>query len=282
MGKDKTFEQLGGSAFWILIILISLMGLSFLGIWAFHANSIKGVAISAIFFGMIVSGILLSKFEIFNSGTWSQNCLSFTLGYLIYLPIGALQSSKSVLSITQNALFATIASELPQFLEFVVNTFIIPIAEEVFWMVGIPFSIMSIMNIAGMKYPIFKNFWVQFIVITVVSGVTFAAFHVGKLLFGFLIAAFVFRGIMIFAAIGDQKKDLIPFVTLVPAFAVGAHVGNNWGDYGFSKGLSLIFQNLDLGWFIIMLLVIIFLSAINQIIIAILKILKKLGVKVPI
>lgn len=273
---EKEIEKLGGSAFWIIVILVSLIGLSYLGIWAFHANSVKGVAISTIFFGMIIAGIILSKFEIFNSGTWSENCFSFVLGFTLWSSLLG-GSSKSILAVTQNSLFASIASELPQFLEFVINTFVIPIAEESFWMIGIPYSVSAIMNLIGKQYPVFKNIWFQLTVITIVSGTTFALFHVGKMLLGFLIAAFFFRAAMVFTVIGEQKLDLVKGITLVPAFALGAHIGNNWADFGVLKGVQLLIQNIEVGWVVFAILAIIFLSAINQIVLIVRGISNKLG-----
>lgn len=278
-GKKQQEIKLGGSIFWILMILAAIVGVSYLGIWSFHNNSVQGVAISAIFFALIISGVILSRFEIFNSGTWSENAFSFTLGFSIYSLIGifADSSTKSVLSITKNSLFATISSELPLFFEFIMNVFVIPIAEESFWMIGIPFATITIMNLIGERFSIFKNLVFQLIVITILTGVSFALFHVGKLLLGFLIAAFFFRAIMVWSVVGDADFDWIKGISLVPAFAVGAHIGNNWADYGFGKGMQLLTSNFEVGVFILIFLGIIFISFINQLIIWLTH--KKIGVR---
>lgn len=251
--NDSSNFNIGGSAFWVVIILASIVGLSYLAIWSFHNNSIKGIAISFIFSIMIISGILLSKFEIFNSGTWTQNSIAFFVGMLMWLVIGG-SASKSILAIGQNSLFASISSELPIFLDFVLNTFVIPIAEELFWIVAIPFSVITIMNIIGKKYGFMQNIWLQIFVVTIITGVTFAMFHVGKLFLAFLAAAFIFRAIMIVAVFGDLRANIIPGITLVPAFAVGAHIGNNWADTGFTQGLQFLIGN-ELGWLILVFLV---------------------------
>ena len=262
----QTEVNIGGSIFWIGALLVSLAGLILLSIWSFQNNSVKGIAISFIFFAMITSGIIFSKFEIFNSGTWSENSLSFMLGLVLYLFIGG--AGKSVLAVSQNNLFSSISSELPQFLEMIMNNFVIPISEETFWMIGIPFAIIGMMNIIGKskKASFAKNTFFQMFVVILVSGASFAAFHVGKYLMGFLVAAFIFRMLMVLTVVGDQKFDWLPFIRVVPAFAVGAHIGNNWGDSGFVNGLQLLTSNNIIGWGVLLLIVVIALSAVNQIV----------------
>lgn len=268
MAEEKFNFNIGGSAFWVLIILISILGLSFLGIWSYQNNSVKGAIISFIFFAMIVTGIVLSKFEIFNLGTWGENSLSFTIGFLIWLFIGIFFGTQSILSVSENALFAAIAGELPQLTEFLMNAFVIPISEELFWMVAIPFSIITIMNITAKNKTLsfFENSWFQIFVIVLVSGITFAAFHVGKLFVAFLIAAFLFRASMVVLVYGDMKLDILKPIRLIVSFALGAHIGNNLINYGLRKSWILLTTNFwAIGWIVFALFFIIFLSAINQI-----------------
>lgn len=254
------------SIFWIVAYLISLGGLIWIAIWAFFNNSVTGVVIAFIFFMMLVSSFVLSKRTLFQSGTWKQNATSFTLGFLIWIFIGGFK--QSVLSVSQNNLFSSIAGELPQFLEFVMNTFVIPIAEESLWIIALPDVLSFLFNQIGeasKALSFLKNKVVQLIAIAAIAGVSFALFHVGNLGFAaFLIAAIVFRSIMIFFVVGDQTLNTIPIITVVPAFAVGAHIGNNLAQFGVGKGLTLIMQNLQIGWLIIGLFIIIFLSAIDN------------------
>ena len=263
--SDKDRIIIGGSIFWVFIILVSLMGLSYLGIWAYQNDSVKGATISFIFFAMIITGIVLSKFEIFNIGTWSENCLSFTLGFGIWMAFGLFMGTQSVLSVSQNQYFSAISSELPQLLDFLTTIFVIPISEELFWMIAIPFSLFTIFNLLGKKYPIFSNNILQIFLISIVSGVTFAAFHVGKLIINFLLAAYIFRTIMIVLVYGDQKYDIIKKINLVVAFSLGAHIGNNLINYGFVKGNLILFDNFAaVGWMIYLLFLVIFISGFNK------------------
>lgn len=269
MGKkndDKIDFNIGASSFWILIILVALMSLSFLGIWSYQNNSIKGAIISFIFFAMIVSGILLSKFEIFNIGTFGENSLSFHIGFFFWVTIGSVFGTQSILSVSQNSLFSAIAGELPQLLQFLMTSFIIPISEELFWMAAIPFSIIAIMNIMGTKVDFFKNPWFQIFIIVLISGTTFAAFHVGKAFIAFLIAAFIFRAIMVVIVYGEMKVDLFKPLKLVISFSLGAHIGNNLVNYGLGKSWLLLTSNfLTVGWIVFLIFGIITISAINQI-----------------
>ncbi len=250
--------KLGGSAFWILVILVSLVGLSYLGVWSYHNNSVKGLAISVIFFGMILTGIIFSKFEIFNSGSWEQNCTSFMIAFVIWVFLGG--SDKSILSLTQNNLFASISSDLPRFLDFTLTAFVIPVSEELLWLIGIPFAIMAIMDLMGIQWKFMKNIWLQIGVISIVSGITFALFHVGKLFIAFLVAAFIFRTVQIVLTYGDIKANIFPWIALVSSFGLGAHIGNNWGDYGFSEGMNVLTTSGATGWLILLLFAAIFVT----------------------
>lgn len=264
MASDSSITT--ASIFWIVAYLVSLGGLIWIAIWAFFNNSVTGVVIAFIFFMMLVSSFVLSKRTLFQTGTWKQNATSFTLGFIIWMFIGGFK--QSVLSVAQNNLFSTIAGELPQFLEFVMNTFVIPIAEESLWIIALPDVLHFLFDQIGgavRSLSFLKNKIVQLIAIAAIAATSFALFHVGNIGFAaFLIAAIVFRSIMIFFVVGDQSLNTIPIITVVPAFAVGAHIGNNLAQYGVGKGLTLIMQNLQIGWLIIGLFIIIFLSAIDN------------------
>lgn len=256
------------SIFWVVAYLISLGGLIWIAIWSFFNNSLPGLVVAVIFFMMLVSSFVLSKKTLFQSGTWKQNATSFTLGFIIWSFIGG--AKQSVLSVAQNNLFSTVSSQLPQLLEFIMNTFVIPIAEESLWIIAIPdvlHFVMDQIGTASSRFSFFKNKIVQLIAITIVGASTFALFHIGNLGFiAFLIAAMIFRSVMIFFVVGDSTLNSIPVITIVPAFAVGAHIGNNLAQYGFAKGVGLLAQNIGIGWLIFGLFIIIFLSAIDSII----------------
>lgn len=266
MVNKKDDIDIGGSVFWIVLILIALGGLSYLLIWSFHNDSVKGVAVSVIFVTLILSGVVLSRFKIFDLASWGDNSISFFLGFFIWAGIGGIFGSQSVLSVGQNQLFATIASELPQLIEVVMNVFIIPISEEIFWMVGIPFALIGIMNIVGKKYPVWKNPFLQIGIVVAIGATTFAIFHIGNISFiAFIIAAMIFRTIMLVLVYGEYEWDILKGVNLVVGFSVGAHIANNLFDTGFSKTWLILSTSIPVLIIILTLFGFIFASALIRI-----------------
>jgi len=260
---DLKFQA--GSLFWLTFISLSMMGLMYLGVWSFHNNNVKGLAISSIFAIMILFSVVISKFEIFKaSGGWKVSCLSFLIGFSAWFTAGyfSQKASMSLLSVGKSGLFAQISSELPRFWSFVLDTIFIPTAEETLWLIGLPFALIWGMNIVGAKWAIFSNKAVQLIFIVLISGLSFAFFHVGKLLIAFMIAAFIFRGVMIVLLYGDAWFNIIPSLSIVPAFMVGAHIGNNWATEGLWSGIKILATS-PVGWFILFLLLIIVVSALD-------------------
>jgi len=265
MEFTKEDINIGGSIFWISMILISLVGLMYLLIWSFHNNSVKGAVVSLIFFGMIVSGILLSRLKVFDMASWGDNSLSFTFGFFVWTVFGKLFGKQSVLSVTQNHLLATIAAELPQFIEFIFDNFIIPISEELFWMIGIPFALLSIMRQVGKKWSLFENEIFQIVILVLVGAASFAVFHVGKAHIAFMIGAILFRTIMIVLIYGEYQFDLLKGVNLVAGFSVGAHIANNLTDTGFAKAWIILKSEWVVAVIILAFFAIIFLSALERI-----------------
>lgn len=252
------------SIFWVICYLVTLVGLLWIAIWAYFNNSIKGAIIAIIFFMMLTTSFVLSRRTLFQAGTWQQNATSFTLGFVIWSLIAS--RPQSILSVSQNDLFASIASELPEYLEFIMNTFVIPIAEESLWIIALPDVLTFLMNQIGSsgRFSFFKNKALQLAVIIVVGSVTFAVFHIGNLaIMSFIIAAIVFRTAMLLFVVGDANWNILPWISVVPAFAVGAHIGNNWSAYGFADGFQLLLQNLSTSWMIFAFFIIIFLSTLD-------------------
>lgn len=269
MGDNFNKDELniGGSIFWILLILISLAGLMYLLIWSFHNDSIKGAVVSTIFITMITSGVLLSRLKVFDFHSWGDNALSFTIGFFVWMGLGSLFTSQSVLSlsVSKNYLFATISSELPQLVEVITNVFIVPIAEEIFWMIGMPFALITILNQMGKKWDIFSNEWLQMFIVIAIASSTFAVFHVGKAFISFIIAAIIFRTIMIVMVYGEHHFDMLKGINLVSGFAVGAHIANNMLDTGIQKTWLVLQTSLPVLIIVIVVFGALFLSAADRI-----------------
>jgi hypothetical protein len=267
MGRTINTDDvnIGGSAFWILLIFIGLMSLIFLLIWSFFNNSIQGAIVSIIFTIMIIAGVLLSRLKVFDLASWGDNTLSFSLGFLLYLLAGSLFPEQSIIG--DNFLFATLSTTLPQIVDLVVNVFLVPIAEELVWMIGIPFVLMTLMNQLGKKWSVFNIGWIQIFVMVVIGSLTFAIFHQGKLLLAFILASILFRSILIFLVYGDKKYDIIKGINLVAGFAVGAHIANNLVYRGIDKVWLVMMNNLlPVGLLIIAFFLVMFGSAIEKVI----------------
>ena len=211
--------------------------------------------------------------KVFDYASWGDNALSFTLGFWLFFLLGSIFSSQSTISsvstvVPQNYLMATLSSKLPIFVELVLNNFIIPIAEEMFWMIGLPFALFSVMDNLGKweKIEFFKNRVFQIIVVILVCSISFAYFHIGKLLLGFIISSIIFRTILIGLVYGDMKFDIIKGVNLVAGFGVGSHMANNILDRGVANTWTVISQNSIVVTIIIVgFLGLIFITAINRI-----------------
>lgn len=265
MAETENYS-IGNTIFYIFTAVLSIFGMVLLMIWGFHANNLKAGFISIIFITMIFAGflfaILTQQFKSMNYGSFGDTSLGFLLGFIIWQIIGS--SSKSVLSISSNTLFSSIASELPIHLEFIMEAVVIPFAEEMFWMIGLPVALYAVMKLVGKKFELFNNKIFQIIVIIIISGITFALFHVGQSSMGFIISAMVFRAIMIWMVLGDQQFDWLTAFTMTAGFSFGAHSGNNWAQWGFSDGLGHLIQNFDVGFVIILFYLLILLAALNQ------------------
>ncbi len=256
-------KSIGGSVFWIILILMSIMAFSLLGFYGYVNENIRIITIAVMYAIMILFAIAFSYKQIFDLGSWTGNVVSFTLGFLIWILAGTLFGQQSFLSLSTNHLVQGVVGQLPQFVEVVVNVVLVPIAEELFWMFGLVFGLFTILNVIGKKQKIFKNPIFQLTIISVISGVTFAIFHVGKLFLAFLIGAFIFRAVMVVFVYGEQKFDWLKRITLLPSFAVGAHIANNLNQVGISQFFIVINSNFfPVGWVIYLFFLVVFVSAI--------------------
>lgn len=257
--------SIGSSSFWIMMILVSLGGLIYLMIQAYHQESIRLAIVSLIFFAIIISGVILSGLKVFDLGGWRKNSLSFSLGFIFWGIIGTYIKSKGMSVLPLNQLFATASSQLPIYTQFVLNTFIIPISEEMFWMIGLPFALISVMRSIGDRYEFFENAFVQLAVVVIISSVSFAIFHVGKITWAFLVASMIFRTIMIITVYGDYYFDWIKIAPIVVSFSFGSHVVNNWLVVGWASSFLILQTNLLVSGFIFLYLAIILISGIEYV-----------------
>lgn len=259
---------LWGGVFWSTIIAIGLTGLLYLAFKGYvqEINPILFVGmlfsitiIIAIFFAKEIAGTKSSKL-----GSFTSNSNSFVIGFLFWsllMIFSSFGGQQSLLSVGQNNFYSSVSNSLPQLTDFLMTVFVIPAAEAIFFIIGLPLILQKFLdalgNVEGMKF--LKNPILQLFIIIVISSILFALFHTGKQFIAFIIAAVTFRSITVLSVWEDISVDLIGFIDLAPGFSLGAHIANNWFFFGFSKGVNLIIQNfLPMG--IIVLLIILFLS----------------------
>jgi len=265
ISKDEI--NIGGSVFWILLIFIGFISLTFLMIQAFFQQSIITAVVAMIFLMLMVVGVLLSRLKVFDLASWGDNTLAFTIGFLLYIGLGLLGTfgaEKSIIG--ENFLFSTLSSQLPQLTDMIVNVFLVPIAEELVWMIGIPFVLITMMNKLGERFSIWKQGWLQIAVIIIIGSFTFAIFHQGKLVLAFIASALLFRSLLIFLVYGDKKYDIIKGVNVVAGFAVGSHMGNNLMFRGLDKVILLLNTNFfPVGLLVYAFFLVMFISAIERV-----------------
>jgi hypothetical protein len=265
-GTKRDFD-IEGNIFWILFILLALGTFVFYTITAYQTENLRLFIVSALFAIMILSGIILSRLEAFNGSTWREATLAFTIGFIVWGFIGGgFFSQQSVLTITENTLFATISGELPLVVDFTFNTFLVPISEEIFWFFGLTYALWSIVKIIGKKYSFFDNAWVQMLIVLPILAVSFALFHVGQAGVSiFIISAIIFRLFVSAIVIGDQIFNWFDKINIGVAFALGVHISNNWFAYGFRRGITVMSTEPIILWSVILVFGAILLTSIDTV-----------------
>lgn len=131
----------------------------------------------------------------------------------------------------QFSVFSSAASVFtdPFWASFIVNV-AAPFAEETFFLIGIPVAIFFFFSQIGKETGagFLANKWLGIFVSIIVSSLIFAFFHSQATTeFDFVIAAMIFRGILIFFVWGDFMYDIVPKLQVGIMLAVGAHIANN-------------------------------------------------------
>ena len=258
-------NEITGSVFWFVTIFLALSGLIYLGIWSYQEGSIKGGLASSIFSIMILSSIVLTKFKIFQQGTWAKNCFWLVIGFTFYtilLLVGQAVQQAQTFALTDTYLLSSLYAEMPVQLNTILKTIVIPLAEETLWIFAMPVIIFLILNKLGEKYPLFKNILLQLLIVMGITSITFFVFHVAKVNLAFMLPAIAFRSLTVIFVWGDKKLDIFKTLDVVPAFAIGCHIGNNMFTEGFGKVLAVLSTSL-LGYLILILFVIFALSGFN-------------------
>ena len=237
------------SAFQLIFAVIVFLGIILNAIVGFTQNNIGMVVLSMIFGLMMLFSLIISKGEILSAGNWKSNTVSFTLGAFLWgalVLLGSGGNTQSIFSVSENVLYSTLSGQVPLYTDFVFTSFVIPITEEYIWMIAIPYFVFGTLTSLSesIQYKISNT--TKIFVTVLVAGSTFALFHVQNLeLITFLISALIFRTVMILAVIPDQTTNWFKFLNILPSFAFGSHIANNWLAYGFERGLGVLLNVTD-------------------------------------
>jgi len=237
------FKLESPSIFQLLSLLLVFLGTILTLLTGWFQDNLGMIVISVIFAFMTLIALAVSRGEILSAGNWESNTVSFTIAFTLWALVGSSSGSTagSVFAVGENTLYSTLSGQVPLIVDFLFQSFIIPYAEEYLWMVAIPYFTYGIMIGLDKSTGYKTSNATKLLATGLVSAVTFALFHIQNLnIISFLLGAMVFRTIMVIAVIGDQTNNWIPFLDVMPAFAFGAHIANNWAAFGLTRGLNLM------------------------------------------
>lgn len=248
--SDSILDSVSVSVFWYIMTFIFGAGLIYILLWSIQPenNNLASAIISIIFLFMFIISLILSKFEILRNGTLAGNSLALWLGVVFWATLRFVLSTVSTsnqkfFSLTADtAFFSTSIQSLPLVLQFIFNVIVAPIAEELLWIVAIPYVVISVSNYLAKnpKYKILSNKIVQLLIMIAIGAPTFALFHIGNVaLTGFLIFVGVFRAILLTSVYLPSGQRTWAF-SILPAFAIGAHITNNLIEFGVTNGFQLL------------------------------------------
>lgn len=247
-------KEYPSGAFWLIFILISIIGLFYLQLFGFYENNFRAITVGGIFIMMLAISLIIIGKPLFTAKeTFPQMCVSFWLGFGLWGAISwiAQLQPKSIFaffSIEPQAMLSSVAQQMPMFWNFFVTVWTASFIEEAFFLLTIPVLIFLVMNQLGKFVSVLGNKVLQMTLVIIISSLTFAFFHTGQVMFiGFVIAAIVFRGIQLGLYWGDAFWDVIPFTAILASFATAAHLINNWMAFGFMNGLNIMFSE-PFGW----------------------------------
>jgi hypothetical protein len=263
-------EEEFGNAFWIAWSVLAMASLIYIGLWAFRNESVKGISIFLIQLSLFLVGIVFANFKVYKMrSSFQSSSFWFVIGVGLQTFIKILSSirdsSTPVFSIiapdlVNNNLFSVTQSELPTFYSYYLNRVTIPVVEEIFFLFGLPFMIISFFDSLAKsdKWSFFENNIFKMVVIVVVSVSVFVLFHIPQSRdINFIIGAVVFRLLAMMTVWGDElfnffgadvehgKKGAI---AVLPSFVLGLHIGLNWMSTGYTDTIYVMLLN-PLGWF---------------------------------
>ena len=237
--KNRLFES---NIFNVILLLVSFVGLVYMGLQAFAQSNIGMGFASFIFAIMNLAVLVLNPKEVL--GTKIPIGLSSLSFFIAFTGMYLFKSATNFAIIEQQNLLSTLSSQIPASWNLILSVFMAPTIEE-FFFIGMAGVVIILMELLGVDYPLLKNKILQMIVIIVLGGWAFAIFHTGKTAIAFVVVAFTFRAVAYIFLFGDRFFDIIPILTIGLPFVIGIHMANNYHvlTTSFFGGLRILAES---------------------------------------
>ncbi|MCK5023465.1 MAG: hypothetical protein KAS04_04805 [Candidatus Aenigmarchaeota archaeon] len=256
-----------GAQWWILLFLVSVIGLFYIAVKGLDTENVRMMAVALIFgFMLLASYVVIGRQLFAEKSSFSQMSISFLAGFVLWavFKAGASYQSLSILSaltISPQNMLSSVGQQMPPIWNYFINVITAPIVEELFFLIAAPVLLFSLLMTFFMKLTKENKLLskvLSLIAIIVILSVVFRIFHVGSMETGlfsrFGIAAMFFRAVQIALLWGDSMFDAIPGTKMLAGFGIGAHMANNFIEMGgFSTVFTLLITD-PAGWIIMLFL----------------------------
>ena len=266
--KKKNIDIISiAPAFYVILFAFAIVGLGYMMMLGIPTNNLGLIAMSLIFGFLFLSGLLFSQNVLNRSKEpFEASAQGFVIGFIAWYAISSLKflsSAFSIFSFPLQATLSTVSEEIPPFWKIINVVVMSPIVEELFWGLALPLVSFSVMDELGKKqFPALRNNILQFIIVILLGGLTFAVFHTSTTQFGFFIAAMLFRTIQTMLYFGDKQFDFVPKYTVPYSFLIGTHMANNLSEVGVGNVYEILLSNM-FGWVTMIIFVTIFIIGIR-------------------
>jgi hypothetical protein len=224
-----------------VIVGLTLIGTSYLALWGLHHENFRAFGIGVIFsiLGFIAilvyygveNGVLGRGVDIPIESTFRTSAFWFVAGIVFWTIAASFGTIYGTDGKPQSIAFGpmsllnsgAIAKDgMSEFWHTLTNVITAPTIEEMFFLIALPIAMFTVFE--RLKFSRELSFFA--VVFTV--PIVFATFHVGFAgVIVFIVAAALFRFIMLTLHWGDARVQLFQLLDVSPAFALGAHVANN-------------------------------------------------------
>lgn len=242
-----TNKKRGTSPYWLLLSLISVIGLPYMAVAGISFASAMVFVILFTFTMTVELSTIVNMWGSVNIKDYTVDSMEASaFGYLLGAGVFLILGSIGGFSMGVSSIFSVSAEGMTNFWYWFLNVFMAGFIEEAFWLLTVPIITWMLLSALGKHIEPLKNKYIKMTLIIIISSVSFALFHVNQAAnMVFIISAIVFRSFFVLIYWGDMKLNLITFTAVPASFMVGAHQMHNWlATEGLMGGFSLLFENL--------------------------------------